>query len=57
MVKLLLIGTLVYCVYRIILTLLPILSLRKTFNKEQRKSNIRKQVQKMDIRDAEYEDK
>ncbi|SVD58185.1 uncharacterized protein METZ01_LOCUS411039, partial [marine metagenome] len=46
-----------YCVYRIILTLLPILSLRNTFNKEQRKSNIRKQVKKMDIRDAEYEDK
>ena len=57
MVKLLLICILVYCAYRIILTLLPILSLRKTFNKEQRKSNIRKQVQKMDIRDAEYEDK
>ena len=51
------IGLLVYCIYRVILILLPILSLRNRVNKEQRKVDIRKQVQKMDIQDAEYEDK
>ena len=51
------IGLLVYCVYRVILILLPILSLRSRVNIEQKKVDIRKQVQKMDIQDAEYEDK
>lgn len=57
MLRLFLIGILVYCIYRVILILLPILSLRNRVNKEQRKVDIRKQVQKMDIQDAEYEDK
>ncbi len=57
MLRLFLIGLLVYCVYRVILILLPILSLRSRVNKEQKKADIRKQVQKMDIQDAEYEDK
>ncbi len=57
MLRLFLIGLLVYCVYRVILILLPILSLRSRVNKEQKKVDIRKQVQKMDIQDAEYEDK
>ena len=57
MLRLFLIGLLVYCIYRVILILLPILSLRNRVNKEQRKVDIRKQVQKMDIQDAEYEDK
>ena len=57
MLRLFLIGLLVYCIYRVILILLPILSLRNRVNKEQRKVDIRKQVQKMDIQDEEYEDK
>jgi len=57
MLRLFLIGLLVYCIYRVILILIPILSLRNRVNKEQRKVDIRKQVQKMDIQDAEYEDK
>ena len=57
MLRLFLIGLLVYCVYRVFLILLPILSLRSRVNKEQKKVDIRKQVQKMDIQDAEYEDK
>ena len=57
MLRLFLIGLLVYCVYRVILILLPILSLRSRVNKEQKKVDILKQVQKMDIQDAEYEDK
>ena len=57
MLRLFLIGLLVYCIYRVILILLPILSLRNRVNKEQKKVDIRKQVQKMDIQDAEYEDK
>ena len=56
MLRLFLIGLLVYCIYRVILILIPILSLRNRVNKEQRKVDIRKQVQKMDIQDAEYED-
>ena len=57
MLRLFLIGLLVYCIYRVILILIPILSLRNRVNKEQRKVDIRKQVQKMDIQDAEFEDK
>ena len=57
MLRLFLIGLMVYCIYRVILILLPILSLRNRVNKEQRNVDIRKQVQKMDIQDAEYEDK
>ena len=55
--RLILIGILAYCTYRIILQLIPIFSVRREMKKEQRKSNIHKKVQKMDIQDAEYEDK
>jgi len=55
--RLILIGILIYFTYRIILLLIPIFSVRQAVKKEQRKSNIREKIQKMDIQDAEYEDK
>ena len=55
--RLILIGILIYFTYRIILLLIPIFSVRREMKKEQRKSNIHIKVQKMDIQDAEYEDK
>jgi len=53
----LLLGFIGYLVYRLWGPISSIFAIKKTYQKKQRKNTIHSKVQKMDILDADYEDK
>ena len=56
MIKWVLLGIIVYLLYRSAGPLLSIFKLNQSMKQKQRKSDIRSKVAKMDIQDAEFED-
>ena len=56
MIKWVLLGIIVYLLYRSAGPLLSIFKLNQSIKQKQRSSDIRSKVEKMDIQDAEFED-
>jgi len=56
MIKWVLLGIIVYLLYRSVGPLLSILKFNQSIKQKQRRSNIRSKVAKMDIQDAEFEE-
>ena len=56
MIKWLLLGMIVYLLYRTVGPLLSIFKFNQSIKHKQRRSDIRSKVAKMDIQDAEFED-
>lgn len=56
MIKWLLLGIIVYLLYRAAGPLLSIFKFNQSIKQKQRRSEIRSKVAKMDIQDAEFED-
>jgi len=56
MIKWLLLGIIVYLLYRAAGPLLSIFKFNQSIKQKQRRSEIRTDYQKMDIQDAEYKD-
>ena len=56
MIKWVLLGIIVYLLYRSAGPLLSIFKLNQSIKQKQRRTDIRSKVAKMDIQDAEFED-
>ena len=52
-----LLGLMGYTLYKVSGPLLSLFKMKQSIQEKQRKSDIRTKVQKMDIQDAEFEDK
>ena len=50
-------GLMGYMLYKVSGPLISLFKMKRTIKEKQRKSDIRTKVQKMDIQDAEFEDK
>ena len=50
-------GLMGYTLYKVSGPLISLFKMKRTIKEKQRKSDIRTKVQKMDIQDAEFEDK
>ena len=56
MIKWLLLGIIIYLLYRVAGPLLSVFKFNQSIKQKQRRSYIRSKVAKMDIQDAEFED-
>ena len=56
MIKWLLLGIIVYLLYKLVGPFLSIFKFNQSIKQNQRRSDIRSKVAKMDIQDAEFED-
>ena len=50
-------GLMGYMLYKVSGPLISLIKMKRSIKEKQRKSDIRTKVQKMDIQDAEFEDK
>ena len=56
MIKWVLLGIIIYLLYKLAGPLLSIFKFNQSIKQKQRRSDIRSKVAKMDIQDAEFED-